>query len=193
MTIRHRLDALLTLFLGVESLMVLVNAGLVLRLLANNGSLVARIVPTLLLAVPIVIAARTVRSLPAAVRVRLRAVLHERRVLTATAFEALAVGASLTAAVAPTGTRATAVGIAAGAAFWAAAVIGLHGRHAAGKVSGTRVRLLSDAMLRIATGACWALAISCIALAERRAAGAIAAALFAAAGFGIGRYRKRRT
>jgi Flp pilus assembly protein TadD len=133
-TIHDGLDRLLILFVYGEAMLVWL-VSFVLRPLGEQGSAAARAVPALLLAIPAVRAARTVRALPPQVRGRLSTVVRERRIAAALALLGLAVLASLFAAVAPVGMRQRAVPIAAGCAAWAAFLIQFHQRRLSRRLS----------------------------------------------------------
>jgi tetratricopeptide (TPR) repeat protein len=190
-TIRDRLDSLLAQFLYVESTLVWLVCG-VLRALSQNGSPAARAFPVALLAVPMIIGARTVRALPPAVRARLGTVLRERPIAAAVALETLAIAAVLCAAAAPTGLRHGAVGTASGAAIGAVLLIVRQRRRIHSRIARRPLQLMSNGVLRLATGACWLLALTCIAFAENRGSGSIAAVGFVVVGFAINRSRRRR-
>lgn len=189
-TIRDRLDHLLAQFLYVESGLVWI-ACAVLRGLGHDGSAAARVVPAVLLAVPVIVAARAVRTLPPPVRARLGTVLRQRRIAAAIALETLAVVASLFAAATPVGVRHTAVGIAYGAAAGAALLIVQQRLRLQSRINREPTQLFSNVIVHVATACCWLLALACLAFAENRGRGAIAAVVFGVAGVAILRRRRR--
>ena len=190
---RVRLDLLLTYLLRTTAVIVVVGAVDVLRLLRDNPSTIARLLPAILLLLPLVYAVRTVTHMQPAIQHRLRAVaLGERRIQIAIATESVAVSAVLLASAAPAADRIRLSVVAAVGAFATLLALRRHQRTVAAKLGRRPAKLFTTISFYVIAVALWLTAFAAIAFAIQRTAGIITGTLFAAAGVAIILYAHRR-
>lgn len=188
-----RLDLLLAVFLRTVAVIVLFGAVDALRLLSDDPSPRARLLPAILLLVPGAYAIRTLTHMPSAVRHRLLMLVRgERAVQVAFAGETVAVTAVLLAGAVPFTARPPVSLVAVVGALVTLLAIGQHRRAVGARMGRRGARVVSSVILYFIALAFWLTALAVIMFATRREAGVIVGIFFAAAGVGTVTYARRR-
>ena len=183
---RLRLELVLRVFLSKAAYLLLLDAYVVGRLTASSSSSTARLLPVLLLAVPVLYAARFLMALTPPLRRALTGVLATRGALRNAAIaEVLAVVAVVLAAFAPSGARTAAAAIAALAALTGRVILYRQVENASRAARGDKPRpVIGRGLLRLISVLLFLTAAALVLAAAKDKAGP--GALLGAAAFGAG-------
>lgn len=193
---RLRLDLVLRVFLSKTAYLLLIDAYAVARIAASSSTPTARLVPVLLLAVPIGYAARFMARLTPSLRQKLRGIHATRGAMrSAATAEAFAILALLVAAVAPIGARSAFAAAAGLGALVGRVVLYTQVEHASRAIKGEKPRpVVSRGLLRVISVLLFLTAAALVVAAAKDKAGPstlVGAAVFASGAFAVARVGSR--